>query len=359
MRSIAFPVLSLLSGPLAAQVVSPAHFARVEGNSESYDPFMASTTLFRYLQVHGDVVGTPRTVQGLAFRMNDVETTAPISIQATFVLSEAAAGISPSNLSPAFAGNHGAGRTTVASGVFFNLPAAAYDRVRDLWPRPFGHALTFAQPFAYTGGNPLVWEVQIHGRQNLGSRGRLDQASGSAVNPSPYYVGYTDRTCGIRHGATPVALDYGDTMDWSGGTMRFTLGGRYVMPGMPSVAWIGLSNAPPLPALIPGSDSAPSGPCYLAASMDFVFPAVSNGSGVFAFASALPLAPYLNGRRLFLQGASYAPGANPLGVVTSNAAYVQFLAPYGPVPVGTVSLAGQLGADGTVYRNRGLVTQLR
>lgn len=183
------------------------------------------------------------------------------------------------------------------------------------------------------------------------------------MNPNPWLVTYTTRTCGTSTGSARVALSYGDTVDWNQLRLNFSLGARNLLPNQLSVAILGLSNTSyaglPLPLLLPGSATAPSGPCFLAASLDLEFPGLSNASGVFSFASSMPLAANANGRRFFLQTASLAPTANPTGVVTSDAAYIQVLAPFGPVPVGTVSLPGQIGATGRVVPNYGLVVEVR
>lgn len=356
-------LFTLLGSVLSAQVVSPRHFTRVEGDDESYDPITSNATLFRYQQVHDDLAGTPRTVNSLTFRLSDSESTAAINLQATVYLSEAAAGISATNLSTTFDANHGAGKTTVANAVFFNFPAATYDAARDLWPRAFTHRLLFPTPFAYSGARPLVWEIQTLARQNLGARGRLDAASGTHANPNPWFVLYTGRTCRTGTGQNAVVLNYGDTVSWPNGNIGLSLGARYLLPNQSAVALFGLSNQSfaglPLPYLLPGSDVAPSGPCLLAASGELQFPGVANSSGVFSFNTNLPVLPNANGRRFFMQVASLAPAANPTGIVTSDAAYIQLLAPFAPVPVGTVSLAGSLGSTGRVYTNYGLVTEVR
>lgn len=356
-------LFAMLGSAANAQVVSPRHFARVEGDDESYDPITSNATLFRYQQVHDDMVGTPRTVNSLTFRLSDSESTAAINLQATVYLSEAAAGIGSTNLSTTFDANHGANKATVANAVFFNFPAATYDAGRDLWPRAFTHRMLFPTPFAYSGARPLVWEIQTLSRQNLGARGRLDAASGATANPNPWFVLYTERTCRTGTGQNAVVLNYGDTVNWSSGNIAISLGARYLLPNQSAVALLGLSNQTfaglPLPYVLPGSTTAPSGTCLLAASGELQLPGSSSGTGTFSFNTNLPVLANANGRRFFMQVAGLAPAANPTGIVTSDAAYIQILAPFTAVPVGTVSLPGSLGAVGRVYTNYGLVTELR
>lgn len=364
MKSIApFASLLTLVASTAAQIVSPRHFTRVEGNGESYDPLTSNQSLFRYQQVHDDLVGTARSIASLGFRLSDSNVTQAMNIQAALTLSEAAAGISATNLSTNFAANHGANRVDFPSGPQ-SFPTVGYAAGVDLWPRQFTHRLMLPTPYAYSGARPLVWEIQITARQNTGARGPLDVAFGSATNPNPWFVVYSNRTCRIGTGFNPVALNYGDAPNWANGNLAVSLSARYLAPNQPAVVSLGVSNTSfaglPLPYELPGSATAPSGPCVLAASMDLAFGGTATATGVFPpYLLNLPLQANANGRRLFFQAVGLAPGANPAGLVTSDAAYVQIVAPFAPVPVGTVALAGQLGATGSVTRNSGLIVELR
>ena len=48
-------------------LVSPAYFAPLEATSSSVIPF-SSSVLYRHLQVHDDLAGTPRTIKGMSLR---------------------------------------------------------------------------------------------------------------------------------------------------------------------------------------------------------------------------------------------------------------------------------------------------
>ena len=351
---------SCWAATLSAQLVSPRVFTRVDGNGASQEPIASTAVLYRYMQIHDDLQGQPRAIGGVAFRLNGCEDTAAISIQANLVLSEAAPGISSSNLSTTFAGNHGSGAVTVASGVWFNLPAVPVcDPASGVLPRPFTHQMLFPA-FAYAGTRPLVWEMQILSRVNAGNRGSFDRCSSADSNPSPLLVTYLDPSCRISTGASLVRLILDPTPRWTGQPpqLALTLGGRNLDPNQPAVTFMGGTR--PVPSLlIPGSATAPSGPCYVATNSDLTFAGTAAASGTFSLSTTFNLAPTMNGATIFFQTFGVAPSANPLGIVSSDASYMQLRAPYGLVPVSLVTARGSLNATGTIQRNVGLVVQFR
>jgi hypothetical protein len=354
------PTIAAAAGvaALPAQVVSPRVFTRTDGNSSALEPLASTTALYRYLQVHDDVVGQPRTITGLGFRLHACEDTGAITLQnVTVLVSEAAPGISSANLSSTFAGNHGQGLVSVTHATV-NLPAVpACNSAGEVLPRPFTHRLPCA-PFTYAGTQPLVWELQIGGRQNQGVRGSYDRCTGQNANPDPLLVRYLDRTCRISTGEPTVQLILDPTSRWQNAQphLLLTYGARNLESGQLAVTTLAASR-PVAPLLLPGSSTAPSGPCYLAANFDFLTFGGVAVNGVLSASTSLPLAPEMHGATVFCQTLGVAPIANPLRLVSSDAIYMQIRRPYGLVPVSLVTARGSLAATGTVQRNAGLIVR--
>src|SRR5688500_10201920 len=78
MRTLLLPALCL--APLTAQsIVSPTHFTNAEGNSYSADGLGTAGTPNRYLELHGDLEGTPTTFARISFRRDGESiNTAPV-----------------------------------------------------------------------------------------------------------------------------------------------------------------------------------------------------------------------------------------------------------------------------------------
>lgn len=110
-----------------------------------------------YQQVHDDLRGTSRQIQGMAFRHAWNANYVPRSYTATLTLGEAAA--SASNTSSTFANNwrSGGSQTVVLKGTI-HFPAL---KAQAASPAPFDAPLGFTTPYAHAGLHPLIWQVHI------------------------------------------------------------------------------------------------------------------------------------------------------------------------------------------------------
>jgi hypothetical protein len=346
----------LLSVPSVGQIASPRALTRVEGNTSTLDPFSSSVVPFRYLQVHDDLVGSPRTITGLAFRLDGAATTAANSVLLTIRLAEAATGVGAATPNATFSANHGRNSVTVLNSQWSPFPAIpSHDPFRDLLPRPFTHVVSFPA-WHYSGASPLVWEVEVLARQTSLTTGRLDAVSGSAANPAPLIFDCLASTCRATPGGPACQLVESTTPRWSQGVLTLDLALRNLAANQPGgLMFAAATLASPL--AVPGSDGAPSGTCRVACSPDVVFGGVVGSSGALSFQTPFPVSSSLNGARLFMQGFGHAPGMNAWGLATTEASYVCVVAPRGPAPVGNVVLRGSLGSTGTATAHSGLVTR--
>lgn len=359
-----FAVLALAATHLAAQSVSPQHFATTEAPAATSTPFGefgAIMTPFRYQQVHDDVPAM--AIHRLAFRHNSQASGATqpaYTLTLDAWISTAPVGVTAQQHSATFAANHGPDLLHVVTNRTVLVPGNDPAHV----PGPFALDLPFdpGVQFAYAGGGrSLVWEVQITARSNAAAVSFDAASTANQVNLNPQH-GASRAFTGCRSTGNPNPITVSPT-----GGMNWQQSGQVAMQAVnllpSSVAiWVfGLDttqwNGTALPLDVPGSASAPSGTCTL--RTDLVdLRVTSTGTGTHSLGVQAPANPLLHGATVYMQAVGIDPGANALGFTISNLAMQQLCAPYpAPLPVGTVQLAGSLGATGFVVNQVAVVTR--
>ena len=351
-------LLSLVSAAaLPAQaVVSPAHFTVAAGNSNGYAGVGHYSAISRHLQVHDDLAGAARTIHGIAFRRETPSTTATVpanTLICDLVLSTAATGAAAP--STTFDANHGSDRVTLASFQFYQLPASPPAGAS----MPFEYALPLPTPFAFGGAAGLAWEIRVHS-SNTGGGILLDGVTGTGTNPQPI-VGVLGVGCKTTGETLPVQLAGGATGNWSGSTVTAS----YTATRLPksSLATLALGGsttywAPlPLPFVLPGSASAPSGACTVYCDWVALVPVATDATGKATTSLGGTVNAGMNGASLYAQAVALDQAANNIGLVTSNLLEHQIVAPFAAVPVGQVAVSGSHAATGTATARRGAIVR--
>jgi hypothetical protein len=352
----------LLSGPLAAQdYVSPSHFTNAEGPSNNVFPF-GHLIPFRYVQVHDDV--PVMVVSRLSFRHDGTSSASGTGVihPAHAVTMDAwlsMAATTSATIVAAFDGNHGANKTQVVTGRQYNHPASIPAEI----PQPFLLDYPLDVPFPFTGGS-LCWEAHVTARVPQSTSIPHDAVSMSSVSANPGLQVDTAFTGCISTGRTvPMRADGSSAMSWpvATGTLTVTVkdaqanGVILHVLGFRKTNWAGI----PLPFLLPGSATAPSGPCHLYADVWVIQARQASATGDATLTLPVPATPDLNGLVAYSQVWGVDAQANPIGITMSNLVIHGFTAPFTSVPIGRVFLIGGLGANGTRGLNYGLVTRFR
>jgi hypothetical protein len=357
MRSIL--CLSVFVASLGAQgYVSPTHFNGVEGTSNNSFPFggsLATSTPFRYQQIHDDVPTS--VIQGLSFRH---ETTSAGTVRAPFTVTiDAWISTSPrTSATPdvTFDNNHGVDKIQVVTNRTISVPG----NDPSLVPNPFNIDIPFDTgvvfPFA-GGGASLCWEVQVTARTNTASV-PFDAIQNSGTSPAnPAAISSRAFTGCLSTGRTQPMLAVAQSntvapMDWITGTGNLGCNGTQLeangivafVYGTDRTQWNGL----PLPLDVPGSTGAPSGTCTLHTDIVVANVAIASAAGAASSVLTFAVTPALHGTTIQTQIVGLDAAANASGFTTSNLLVQQLVAPYAiPLGVCRVYLAGSLGATGT------------
>lgn len=352
--------VGLCSLGLAAQV-SPGHFGLVDGNAGTRSPLAAGVTS-RTLQVHGDVARSRQPIRGLAFRRdsNNRATFSPFTVTLTVAMSTGSTSVAAP--SATFAANHGADLVTVFARRAVSFAANAPS---NSLPASFDFVIPFDQNFNYSlfgPSAPVVWDMTVE-QPSLGAERplfdfvRLDS---SAANPPP--VGFEFGSGCIATGRTsPMRPRFASTALWHLNAMAVQLGGSDGPANAAAVGVLGFSNTTfgglPLPLLLPGSQTAPSGPCTVYCDVVLDVPGVLDAGGGANLPVQTAIAPELHGLTFFHQLWAFDPPANPMGLVTSAASVRQIVAPFTAVEVSRVEALGQTGPSGLITLNSGVVTR--
>jgi hypothetical protein len=347
-----------LAATVTAQtVVSPVAWTDVESNGGNAFPFGSSSVPYRYLNVHDDMVGRPGSIQSLALRRSGTTSTTVIPafsvVLDTFLSSASTTG---ATVDATFANNHGPDLTQVTTNRTVNFPATG----TGLLPYPFAYVIPFDTPFAFGGGGPLAWEVQILQRISQPSALFHDSVSGPSPNPSMVASRYG--TGCVATGETDAfGLTGGSANQWTLGQLAMSAttrdgppnGAALLLVGFDPTQWAGL----PLPIQLPNTASGTSGPCYLQAPGIAQLPGNLSNSGSYTFRISTAATPLLNGVLLYSQAVALDLAANPFGIISTNGVNHQIVAPYGAQPGGRVYASSGLGATGIADAGQTLVVQ--
>ena len=353
----------LCSAALPAQdYVSPSHFTNAEGPSNNVFPF-GHAIPFRYVQVHDDV--PIMLVSRMSFRHDGTSSATGTGVihPAHSVTMDAwlsTAATTSATIVATFANNHGANKTQVAVGRQYNHPASSPAEV----PAPFLLDYPLDVPFAYTGSGSLCWEAQVTARLPQPTSIPHDAVSITSASANPLLQVDSAFTGCLSTGRTnTLRADGNSTMSWPAGTgtlimtVADALASGVVLHvlGFRKTSWAGI----PLPFQIPGSATAPSGPCHLYNDAWVITATQASAAGAATFSLPVPATPDLNGLRTYSQVWGIDAVANPLGLTTSNVVVHGFTAPFAAVPVSRVYLIGALTAIGSTGLRYGIVARFR
>lgn len=353
MRSILLSTLLLASVVSAQGIVSPGHFTLTEGNTYDHKIFSTSTP-FRYLEIHDDLQGAPRTINKMTFRRDGSNgatyTYEPFSMLCDIWMSTATTTAATPNKT--FASNHGTDKRQVASFQLLQFPATPPGRLS----RPFEYVVPLAQPFVFAGTGPLCWEMLVSSRTNTNNV-PLDMAYYSDANPYAWTatIGNGCKSTGYTQA---IYVSHSSYPNWAQSTLTLTYSG-YNLPKN-ALVYLAFGNNPdswngvPLPIEVPGSGTAPSGVCSAYNNWMMTVPQLTTATGQLNTTLGVGVQPFYNGGSIYAQVVALDIGANAWGLVTSAGLQHQVVAPYTSVPVGDVS-AANLGANGNERANTGYV----
>ena len=328
-------------------VVSPLLYERHEAASSNSFPF---TNAFRYQQVHGDLKGTPRVFQGVAWRRDGAQVTNTTHVARTFDLE---ARLADGNLA-SFAGTFASNYVGTPVQVFLrkNVNAPDWTQQPAASPAPWNLSLLFDVPFVYSGTNDLLYEVVIH-----------------ATSATTAYL--ADSALGTSTTVTGGSQAHGTGCTTINGVMRLraneinnsgtgNLTAQWVVASAPSAAattvLIGLTN----PAL-PIPFGCGSSTLFTDAAITSYSGASTNPGG-FTTTPQLAVAwnPAYAGFLMTAQAASIDPSQGGLGIALSIGVTSEAPPTVSPVLVSKLVANGSPTATtGTATANTGLVTRFQ
>lgn len=332
---VLFPLLGI-----AQNVTVPSSLDGVEGGGGTNIPFGGSQACrYQCLYEAQELpwVG-PRLITGIRIRpdLNSSGTTVPAKgfLQVSVLVSTTSR--TSSTMSPVFAENHGSDATLVIDRQMIQLPAQPS---QSSGPMPANMELVFMQPWAYgltpvVSGLPvptsLLVEIHIHSQPS--GLYRIDNLSSCSAQLTPF----GQRGPGCSVGGQPLVLTAGSTM-LAGSSYSWQVSG----PVPNSAYMIGLNftdqgflqDNPAWPVPYPMWDQAnpgqpapgtadlqqPAPDCWVNIRPLAFFGGVTDASGNGTVSLALPAGTQFVGATIYTQAALFAPTANPLQWITSQA----------------------------------------
>lgn len=348
-------VLAFASAAVAQGVVSPSHFTTAEGNSYGYSPFGSTTTPDRYLQVHDDLAGTPRTIRSISLRRDGstFSNFAAYSMLVDVVLSNAAT--TADTISTTFDSNHGSNKATVAQFKLVQFPSTDHGSTRG-----FDYKIPFDQPFNFNGTGSLAWEMRVTSRTNP-STYYFDYAYSTSTNPAPYYWSY-GTGCKATTYSNPMSISGSSSANWTGGSVTLSYFGNYFPKNALVTLLLGAQDktfgGAPLPFEIPGTNGFPSGKCFLYLDPLITIPQLTNAQGQLTANIGAGVNTGNNGNVIFVQSVALDTQANAFGLVTSNMVQHQVIAPWTTIRVSNVYATSSVGGTGTIQKNQSYVIRI-
>jgi len=331
LRALGIPLLAA-SALAQSLVVLPGSHATLEGSSATNVPFGRSTPC-RVQNVYDPLLFTlPVTISALAFRVDGGEAANPKLVDCEVRMSTMSGGVL--QMGATFAQNRGADETVVLPRQLLNLSAHGAGAT----PSAFLPSIALAVPFVYDPAlGSLCIEIIVHG-----------QPPGTYPLDLTYVCTSPEVTIGPvgcpQPGAAPLRVESSTTQvmwgrPWVARVLDATPGSftTLALGTVESGLWSGFVLPQDLVAL-----GAPS--CFLSIDVAGSFFQLAAGDGTATFPFVIPNNPAMVGFWLRFQGAATNPGANALGVVTSQARKVQIC---GWEPVGRVWSSGTSASIGT------------
>lgn len=328
--------LALASGA-AAQLISPAGLATLEGNSANNYPFYGT---MHYMQIHGDVRGAATTIRGQSHRrgMSDARQVArTLEVEIWMGEGDFAAA------SATFANNYQTPRTQVFTRK--NVSAPSWTTFAGS-PPPFDLTFAYDVPFAYSGTRDLVWEMAV-------TQNSANQQTYSTDAHQQYNDCGPERTLGVGCQATgqtqPMTLVGSHCSNARTGRVGLSWYLFNGAPSAPGVFLIGLVNpALPLPGMC-----APT--LYTDAAVT-VSTSTDRGGSMDVPLVEVAFYPRLAGLKTYTQAATLDAAQPGLPLAVSNGMEVTVIAP--PTIGRYARIHGALGgASGGLEPGYALVTR--
>ena len=324
----------LFAGWLAAQttLLLPGSHAQREGTGTTNVPFGRSSATRMQCVYDGLLQPQPVTITALALRLDGGATAAGKQVDCEIWMGTAAQPLVA--LSPDFATNRGPDLTVVLPRQTIALPALPTASSPGPWTQPI--ALT--TPFRWQPANGgLLIEVVVH-----------QQTPGSYALDTTYVCDSPE----LAIGPAACVPAVGVALRVESATTQVIWGRPWVArilaaePGALVTLVLGQSETgvlfgQPLPANL-SSLGAPN--CFVSIDIAGSFFAVAQNDGTATFPFAIPNQPSAVGVEIRYQAGELRPGANSLGIITSQAHKV---AVCGWEPVGRVWAGGLTATAGT------------
>lgn len=334
----------LLAAGVGAQSVVPAAFQASEASGSTNVPYGRSSGMTVQMVYHPSLFGGPTAISEVAFRVDGGLPAA--AKMADFEIAMCTSAQPLTRVSSSFAANRGQDFLTVRTRRIETLPAVAGGGS----PNGFDVVFTLDQAFPYDPAQgALLVEVVVHSQQ-----------------PGPYTLDTTYLCqspmqptgpvgCGAAGGPALRAVSTTNGVLWG---RTVTLQVLDAAPAAFCVLAVGSTdqgtwNGWPLPSDL-ASVGAPG--CPVSIDQQGALHGTADGAGTATFTLAVPNNPALQGLRVFFQGGAVAPGANPLGIVTSQAFSLEIC---GWEKVARVYAPGTAPSIGTVETGVAPVLQVR
>ncbi len=289
-------VMCALSVALAAQsyTVSPAAYTNLQGPSGNTFPL--NYQVGRYQQVHGDLKGTPRVLQGMSLRKSSSTQSSMTArtISVTILLCDG----NYATVSGTFASNYAGTPVTVKPKGTVNCPDWTFSQGT---PEPWSVVIPFTTPFVYTGVNDLLWEFQVD--SNTATSGYYADAASASDTLNASYV-QLGTGCKAGTNTQPMTQSMRIYTTATTKLLNFTGSVSYVPPSVPAAILASPVNPN---ATIPGL-------CEKVFVISFwSFPATSTTRGTIS----IPLVstthdPNWAGLKLYTQ--TFVPDASQTGI---------------------------------------------
>ncbi len=331
----------LLVSSLAAQsyVVSPAAFTDYRGTSNNTFPLWWSNA--RYQQIHGDLQGTPRVLQGMSFRRSQFSAVAR-TITVTINLGDS----SYAARSTTFASNFTGTPTTVFPTGTVNLPdwTSSSGNIPEPWTAHF----PYTTPFPYAATSDLCWEFLVTGNTATSS-----YPTDAYSNSTTMYAGLSQLGTGCRVGSNTLPFTQTMNVTTSSSTNNLSFGGS-VVRGPASTGAVTMVGVVNLDATIPGLCEK----LFPLTVWTFGFTLSSSGSGTMP-TLVTTHDPNWAGLVVYAQTVALDSGQPGIPVALTNGTAVT-LPPFAPGPINICRVynsSSSSATTGTLGSNYGLITR--
>ncbi len=347
--TVTVPVL--FAAALGAQsIVSPPRFANVEGPNAFNIPISVPGPGNRLMQVDTNLLGSPRTINGIRFRRDAYawNTTTAAAVVATVRMSYAAT--TPATVSPTFADN------VVAPAVpVVGLPVAIAATAPQRLPEPFVLDIPFTTPFFYNGTAPLCWDLQVTATTAVQSVG-VDAVLVDHGNPAPADIGF-GTGCTLTGNNQPMDIHGVAYPNWPSTPSSITFvytashlaanNGGFPNPGSVAVLAFGLERLP----------TAANACTFLIQPLiaDVVFVG-AGGTLTYPYDLVVPVLPAHNGVDLYAQLLTIDPATNAIAV--SDGHQFNISAPFTSQQLGIGMVSGSVAQPtGTAWPDAGVIVE--